>query len=216
MKKYLGIISIFTLVLIFTACLGLKTEIDIKRNGGGTVNMEYRISNEILAMGTLSGNENSPPIPIGKEDFERTFDRIPGIKMTSYSEKTDGGDRLFLIKSEFDNLEALAGFLDSQGRQLTIERKDGKTILSVGFEIDDEDIDPDFIPILPIIFEDYYMDFKMTLPDNCEVSYLDGNGNALSALPYGETTVSEKGIEFYSSMGELFTEGKSSTVVINW
>jgi hypothetical protein len=201
---------------MFTACLGLKTEIDIKRNGGGTINMEYRVANDILALGTLSGNENSPPIPIGKEDFERTFDRIPGIKMTSYSEKADGDNRLFLIKSEFNNLEALAGFLDSQGRQLTVERKGGKTILSIGFEIDDEGIDPDFIPILPKIFEDYYMDFNITLPNNCEVSYLDGNGSVLSALPYGETTVSEKSVEFYSSMGELFTEGKSSTMVISW
>jgi hypothetical protein len=215
-KHFVMILTAIMTTLMLAACLGLKTEIDIKRNGNGTINMEYRISEELFSMGALSGNENSPPVPVGKKDFEQTFNRIPGIEMTSYSEKEDENDRIFLIKSKFDNLEALANLLDSQGRQVVVEHKNGKTFLTVSFDINDEDIDPDFIAILPIVFEDYYMDFTITLPNNCEVSYIGADGNALSAMPYGETTVTAKSVDFYSSMGDLFTETETSAMVISW
>ena len=77
MKKYLTVLTAFML----TACLGMETEIAIKQNGSGTVNMTYRISNELFSLGALPGNEDSPPVPVGREDFERTFNRIPGMEM---------------------------------------------------------------------------------------------------------------------------------------
>ncbi|MDR0409488.1 MAG: hypothetical protein LBH18_03725 [Spirochaetaceae bacterium] len=213
----LALASVFALTLL-TACLGLKTEIDIKRNGSGTINMEYRIANEFFSMSTRSGNENSPPLSIGKKDFEQTFDRIKGMKMTSYSEKEDGDNRLFAIKAKFDNLEALAAFLDSQGRLAVVERQsqNGKNLFSISFDMDSKDVDPDLAPILPMIFEDYYMDFKIKFPSNCEVSYMNAEGEPLPDLPYGETTVSAKSVDFYSSMSDLFTAGSTSMMTISW
>ncbi|MDR2795850.1 MAG: hypothetical protein LBB47_03970 [Spirochaetaceae bacterium] len=211
MKKYLTVLTAFML----TACLGMETEIDIKQNGGGAINMTYRISNELFSMGTLPGNENYPPVPVGREDFERTFNRIPGMEMTSYSEKKDDRDRFFLIKAKFDNLDALVNFLDTQGKQASIEHKDGKTILSIKFDIDGETLGPDMVPILPIIFENYFFDFTLSLPRNCEVSYTDGNGGALPSLPYGETSTAAKSVTFHSPMADMFTGG-AAAIVISW
>ncbi|MDR2343275.1 MAG: hypothetical protein LBD86_01940 [Spirochaetaceae bacterium] len=211
MKKYLTVFTAFML----TACLGMETEIDIKENGSGTLAMTYRISDELFSPGTLPGNENLPSVPIGKEDFERTFSRIPGMGMVSYSEKEDGGDKLFLIKARFENLDSLTSFLDANGRQATLERKDGKTILSVSFDLDKNYVDTDLAPILPLIFENYSFDFKISLPRNCEVSYMDGAGAELSAMPYGETNLASKSVAFHSPMADLFSGG-SGTMVISW
>ncbi|MDR2659607.1 MAG: hypothetical protein LBC27_06420 [Spirochaetaceae bacterium] len=217
MKKNITVIlGLGLAAVMFSACIGLKTGIDVKKNGGGTIEMEYRVSNELLSMGSQAGNEDFPPLPVGEQDFERTFDRIPGIKMTSYSEKEDGDDSLFLIKAKFDNLKALVNFLDSQGRQAAVEIKDGKTFFSISFDVDDKDIDPDFVQILPVVFEDYYMEFTIKLPNKCEVSYLGPDGEKLPGLPYGETAVTSDTVDFSSSMAELFSSGGASSMVISW
>jgi hypothetical protein len=195
----------------------METEIDIKQDGSGTVDMTYRISNELFALGTLQGNEGSPPVPVGREDFERTFNRIPGTELVSYSEKEDGDDRLFLVKARFDDLGALAAFLDAHGRQAALEQKDGKTILSVSFDMDADAVDPDMAPILPLIFQNYFLDFSISLPRNCEVSYRDVDGGLLPAMPYGEVTVTAKRVVFHSPMADIFTEsGNPAVLVIRW
>jgi hypothetical protein len=203
--------------LALTACLGMETEIDIKQDGSGTIDMTYRISNELFALGTLPGNEGSPPVPVGREDFERTFNRIPGMELVSYSEKGDGDDRFFLVKAKFDDLVALAAFLDAHGKQAALEQKDGKTILSVSFDMDADAVDPDMASILPLIFENYFLDFSVSLPRNCEVSYRDRDGGLLPAMPYGEVTVASKRVVFHSPMADIFTEsGKPAVLVIRW
>lgn len=213
MKKYLTVLTAFML----TACLGMETEIDIKQNGSGTVNMTYRISNELFSLGALPGNEDSPPVPVGREDFERTFNRIPGMEMVSYSEKDGGGDRVFLVKAKFDNLDALVNFLDAHGRQVTLAHgEDGRTVLSIRFDMSGEAINPDMVPILPMIFENYFMDFNISFPNDCEVSYMDGEGAELPAMPFGETTVAAKRVGFHSPMAELFTAGNAAVMVIRW
>jgi hypothetical protein len=211
MKKYLTALAAFML----TACLGMKTEIEIKRNGSGTADMTYRISNELFSLGATGGNEGLPPIPVGRDDFERTFNRIQGMEMTSYSEKEDGGDRLILVKSKFDSLDALVSFLDASGKQATLERKDGKTVLSLKLDIDKTAVDASLAPMLPVIFDNYFFDFAASLPNDCEISYTGADGRTLPAPPFGETEVSARDIAFHAPMAALFTEGPAA-LVIRW
>jgi hypothetical protein len=212
MKKCLAALA----ALMLTACLGMETKIDIKQDGNGTIDMTYRVSDELFSLGTLSGNENSPPVPVGREDFERTFSRIPGTEMVSYSEKTDDRDRFFLVKAKFDSLEALVSLLDGQGRQVSLEREGGRTALFIRFDIDDEAVDPDLAPLLPVIFENYYMDFSVSLPRSCNVRYIGEDGGERPSLTYGETTISAKNVVSHSPMANLFTEGEAAAIVISW
>jgi hypothetical protein len=202
--------------LALTACLGTEAGIDIKRNGSGTIDMAYRISNEMFMLGTTPGNESSPSLPVGKEDFERTFSRITGMEMTSYSEKEDERDRIFLIKAKFDSLDALVNFLDTHSRKVAIKHEGSATALSIDLSMDNEFIDPDMAPILPVIFNGYYMDFKISLPRDCKVSYTDGNGNKLPALPYGETVAAAKSVSFRAPMADLLSGADAAIMTITW
>jgi hypothetical protein len=212
MKK--GFVVLAALAL--TACFGVETGIDIKRDGSGTIDMAYRISNEVFMLGTLPGNENAPPLPVGKEDFERAFSRISGMEMTSYSEKTGEQDKIFLIKAKFDNLDALADFLDTQNRKVAIKRDGNAMTLSIDLDPGSKSVDPDLAPILPAIFAGYYMDFKIALPHDCKVSYTDGDGNELSALPYGETVVAAKSVSFHAPMADMLSVVNAATMTITW
>jgi hypothetical protein len=213
MKKITAIL----MALMLSGCFGMKTEIEIRKDGSGTMNLVYRISEELLSMGGLSGNEDSPPIPVGRADFESSFNRIPGLAMTNFSEKTDDDDRLFLVKAAFDNLDALMIFLDSQGQQVKLEQdEDGTNILTVYLLLDTQDLDSDMLEAIPLIFNGYRFDFDIDFPQKCAVSFADVDGNALPSLPFGTTQIDSDSVEFSSSMSDLLTTGAAAAMVIRW
>jgi hypothetical protein len=202
--------------LMMAACLGTETGIDIKRDGSGTINMTYRISNELFTLGALPGNEGAPPLPVGRGDVERTFSRIPGMEMTSYSEKGDERDRIFSIAAKFDNLDALVSYLDGQGSLATIRHDGGMTSLSVNLGADSSALDPELAPMLPIIFDGYYMDFKISLPRSCTVSYTDKDGTELPAPPYGETSTTANSVSFHAPMADTLAETGTAVMTVTW
>lgn len=213
MKKRFAVLTLAALTL--AACLGMETGISVKRNGSGTIDMAYRVSNEAFALGTLPGNENSPPVPVGKEDFERSFSRVPGMEMTSYSEKSDERDRIFLIKAKFDSLDALVNFLDAQGLHAAVKTEGGATAMTINLGLESGFVDPDLAPILPVIFDGYYMAFNISLPRDCKVSYADTAGNALAVLPRGEVATAAKSVSFRVPMADLLAGG-AAAMTITW
>jgi hypothetical protein len=211
MKYFILIVTAFVL----SGCLGMSATVAVKKDGSGTVNLVYRIAEDMLSRG--SGVWDKPPVPLGKEDFERSVKRLPGISLTKFSEKTEGKDRLFLIGLAFDNLDALAAFFDSQGRQIRLEQeKDGPTILTVFLSLNTKDIDPAMIGLIPLVFDGYDFDFDITVPQKCEVSFVDINGNNVPSLPFGTTRITGDRAEFSSPMAELFTGNDAAAMVIRW
>jgi hypothetical protein len=202
--------------LMLAACLGTETGINIKRDGSGTINMTYRLANELFMLETLPSNDGEPPFPVGKEDIERTFSRIPGMEMTSYSEKEDEGDRIFSIAAKFDSLDALASYLDGQGDLAAIRYDGGMTSLSMNLGVDSSSLDPDLTPMLPIIFDGYYMDFKISFPRSCTVSYTDKDGAELPAPPYGETSTTANSVSFHAPMADTLAETGTAVMTVTW
>jgi hypothetical protein len=202
--------------LMLAACLGVETGIDIKRDGSGTIDMTYRISEELFMLGTLPGNENAPPLPVGKEDFERTFSRIPGMEMTSFSEKTVDDERIFVVKAKFDSLDALVNYLDARGSIASVRHEGGATALSIDLGIDSGPLDPELAPMLPIIFDGYYMDFNISLPGGCTVLYTDRDGNKLPSPSYGETTVTANSVSFHAPMTDTLSGAEATVMTVTW
>jgi hypothetical protein len=122
-----------TIALLFTSCIGVKTDITIKRDLSGTARLVYTVSRELLDSGTLDGNKNWPTVPVGKADFERTVARIDGLTLRSYRARDKGGDRLFEVTLAFDNVAALAGFLSAGGQQFAYKNENGRHVFTVLF-----------------------------------------------------------------------------------
>lgn len=131
MKKAHRVICITA--ALFTSCIGVKTDITVKRDLSGTARLEYTVSRSLLDSGTLDGNENWPAIPVGKTDFERTVSRIEGLALRSYRERDQGNDRIFEVTLAFDHISALAGFLGANGQQFAYANEDGRHVFTVLF-----------------------------------------------------------------------------------
>ena len=119
--------------VLFTSCIGVKTDITVKRDLSGTARLEYTVARSLLDSGTLDGNENWPVIPVGKADFERTVARIEGLVLRSYRERDQGGDRIFEVTLAFDHVSALSGFLSANGQQFAYTNEGGRHVFTVSF-----------------------------------------------------------------------------------
>ncbi|MDR1232598.1 MAG: hypothetical protein LBK61_14500 [Spirochaetaceae bacterium] len=162
------IVYIFA-VLLFSSCIGIKTDIEVKRDLSGTVRLEYTVSQELLDSGTLDGNENWPAVPVGKADFERTVARIDGLELRSYHERKQGGDRLFEVTLAFDHVSALSRFLGDNGQQFVYKNENGSHIFTVSFNEKPEGGQPQadddaLMSLVRTAFTGYQFDFSISVP----------------------------------------------------
>ena len=114
-KTYILLFVICYLLFVISSCVGVSVDISLNQNGSGSVALEYQISKALYSLGRLDGNERWNTIPVGRADFERTMDRLSGMKLTSFSSKEDGNDLIINAKMEFKDLNSLMSFIDSSG-----------------------------------------------------------------------------------------------------
>jgi hypothetical protein len=156
-------------VLLFSSCIGIKTDIEVKRDLSGTARLEYTVSQELLDSGTLDGNENWPAFPVGRADFERTAARIDGLELRSYRERQQGDDRLFEVALAFDHVSALSAFLGDNGQQFVYQNENGSHVITVLFNKTPERGQPQayddaLLSLVRAAFSGYQFDFTVSVP----------------------------------------------------
>ncbi|MDR2739880.1 MAG: hypothetical protein LBB68_08635 [Treponema sp.] len=210
-----ALILLLAAAFVFSSCIGTATEIMIRRDGSGTIAMEYRIFREFESLGKLDGNERWPPLPVGKADFERTAARVDGLSLRSFTTKTTEKDVIYQIKLDFAGLEALVYFLDASGQRASLGREGEKNRLTLSFN-SFSDTDPELLVLVSPVLEGYSLDFSLTLPVNAELRILDENGGVLGTPPAGSAAVQGTVVSFSSPMAELFTSTRSVNLEILW
>jgi hypothetical protein len=189
MKRAKRVVCIAVAVLL-ASCVGVKTDITVKRDLSGTARLEYTVSQNFLTGGTLDGNERWPTVPVGKADFEQTVSRIDGLTLRSYRERETGGDHVFEITLAFDHVSALAEFLGANGQQFDYTNEDGRHVFTVVFNkaASGETAQPhdkELSALTKKVFEGYRFDFTISVPGGKE-SYSAPMGDLLtSAQPEG-------------------------------
>ena len=178
MKKIVGG---FTLILILSGCLGIRSNIAIKANGTGTITMEYRISQAIQSIGRLDGNASSPTIPVSKEDFERSIIRIPGLKLLLFKTKTNDKDIIVTIKLRFDDLNTLVNFLDATGQRASIVQNESSNHLTLTLT-DDHSIDPQLLTLAALASSGYMFEMHFSMPKNGTLTLVDSQGRTIEGL----------------------------------
>jgi hypothetical protein len=150
--------------VLFSSCIGIKTEITVGRDLSGTVNLAYTVSEELLKSGTLDGNENWPALPVGKADLERTVARVDGLTLRSYRERKAGDNRLFEAVLAFDNIASLAGFFGANGNQFRYANENGRHVLTVVFNDGTRTLDDTLAALAQTAFSGYQFDFSISVP----------------------------------------------------
>ncbi len=75
MKKYSHLIAAaVTLLVVFllSSCIGIESRIRISNDGSGQLTLKYRVSRLITNLESTEKNGNVVPLPLSREEFERT------------------------------------------------------------------------------------------------------------------------------------------------
>jgi hypothetical protein len=156
-----------------------------------------------------------PTIPVGKADFERTAARLPGLRVVSFSSKTDGERVINRVKLEFSEPQALAGFLDAGGQGARFSREDGKNRLILRLGSAGGQGDSELAELIAAVSQGYALDLEFELPGRGELLIFDGNGRQLDVPPAGSTGIRGRKLRFSAPMAD-FLSAPEFTLEIRW
>jgi len=181
--------ALFSLSFVFYSCLGISADISLNQNGSGNIALEYQISKALDALGKLDGNERWNTIPVGKADFERTMDRLPGMKLASYSSKEDRNNLIINAKMEFEDLNSLMSFIDASGLRSSFsgDAHSGRLLMALNEAKTKNNAALE--KLIAEISESYSVKLSMSLPNEGSVKITNNRGFSLDDVP-GSTIIS--------------------------
>jgi len=205
-RRAIRLTSIFILLLTFNSCIGLSLSIQMNKDGSGRLTMEYRISKMINNLGALDGNESMPSIPLGKADWERTIDRIPGAKLASYSSVEEKQDTVIKTVIDYKDDQSLILLLDSFEEKTSITRQgqSGKMeIILLDDSINDSTYDKDIMDLMRVFMDGYNFSVSLSGPGNSTLAVIDGAGKVIPAQSSAKTVLSGKLVSYSIAIMDL-------------
>ena len=208
--------AILLFLSLLTSCIGINMDITLNRDGSGTVTLEYLISQSLDSLGRLDGNERWNTIPVGRADFERTMDRLPGMKLLSFSSGEQGRNLATNAKMEFANLHSLMAFMDAGGLRSSLQgdAAGGRLFLTLseGTAIKNPSLDK----LIADISDSYSVRMSMTFPAGGNLAVTDARGLALPAIPGSEIRPTGKQVSFAIPLYEVLSSTEGINVEFSW
>ncbi len=204
-----------SLALLAASCVGIRSDIDIRADGSGTIVLEYRISRLVEGMGKLDGNENLLPLPVGRSDLERTVGRVPGLTLTSFASTQDEKDITVKASFAFTSLETLGAFLDATGRAATLASVDGNRVLTLRFSEGGGPLDPDLQKLVDSVFSGYDLDLRIQVPGNPGFGMTDATGKAIPAT-VGTATVAQRVARYQAPIADILNAKDPIVLNLTW
>jgi hypothetical protein len=199
--------------VLFGSCFGAEASIAIRRDGSGTIDLEYRVAQALESLGKLDGNERWPPVPAGRADFERSAARVAGLSLASFSSSRTERDVVYQVRLNFETLEALASFLDAYGSRAVLSREGERNVLTLRIgEGNGDTLDKDLLALASSAFEGYRLFLRFSLPASASSRFLDTAGAVKDSPSAGEMEL--RGTE--ASYAAVFPEILSAREPVVW
>ena len=215
-KKNIFLALIIPFHFLLISCFGVSADITFNANGSGTIALEYQISQSLDSLGRLDGNERWNTIPVGRVDFERTLDRLPGMRLTSFSSREAGKNIVIRARIEFENIAALLSFMDAGGRRSSFsgDINSGSLImtLSEGTVITNQP----FSVLIRDISESYFVRMSMRFPREGRLILTDSRGNLLTEIPGSEINANGRRVSFSFPLYEVLNSREGINAEFRW
>ena len=209
-----GLAAILLLSGLFSSCFGVNLDISLNENGSGTITLEYKISRSLDNLGKLDGNERWNTIPVGKADFERSLDRLPDIKLISFSSNETNDDLVIRAKMEFQKLSGLFSFLDARGGKSSFSGEKEKGIITINLSEPGNFDNQHLLKLITEISRNYEVALSMSFPAEGTMRVFDTAGKPLS--PDREYTAKGKKVSCIFSLSEVLTSANGINVEMAW
>jgi hypothetical protein len=214
-RKNIFAVFILPAVFLMNSCFGVSADIALNQNGSGTIALEYRISKSLDSLGRLDGNERWNTIPVGRADFERTLERLPEMKLLSFTSAEDGKDLVITAKMEFSSIEGLLAFMDAGGRRSAFsgDGRSGRLVLTLAEG--NKGAGPGLNKLLAGITESYFIKMGMTFPGEGGLVVTDSHGKP-AAIPGSEVQAGGKRASCSFPLFQVITAPEGINLEFSW
>lgn len=192
-------------VVLLSSCIGIDSQITLQNDGSGTMLLNYRIS-QLMKNLDVAKSDWHLPLPVSREDFQRTVDSISGLKLLSLTQREDERDVLIDARLAFTGVQAI----NSLGREGQIE-------LSFSNEGDLyvfrqqiyrgrglEEISPESLQMIQTFFEGYELSYRVTAPA------------AIKRHSLGELSEDQRSVSYKTSVADLLKSGEKQVLEVAW
>jgi hypothetical protein len=214
MKRNLQRITFLLLILtFFSSCIGLSMDIQLRKDGSARLSMEYRISAMAEVIGKLDGNENWPIVPVGRADWERTTERIPGARLVSFSSRQNQKEIVTNVTLNFENTEAMIKFLDPAGKRASLGADRLELIIN---EPVSSKINDNLLELVRQVSDGYTFTVSFTAEGNSNLTVTDGNGKEIPVPNNAQIIPSGKKVSLSIAISEIFALADGLGVKFTW
>ncbi len=192
-------------VVLLSSCIGIDSQITLQNDGSGTLLLNYRIS-QLMKNLDVAKSDWHLPLPVSREDFQRTVDSISGLKLVSLTQREDERDVLIDARLEFTGVQAI----NSIG-------KEGQIELSFSNEGDLhvfrqqiyrgrglEEISQESLQMIQTFFEGYELSYRVTAPA------------AIKRHSLGELSEDQRSVNYRTSVADLLKSGEKQVLEVAW
>jgi hypothetical protein len=200
--------AMFAAAIVLSSCVGMDTKVEISSDGSGTVVAEYKISEELAAFGELEANKELLPIPLSREDVEKSLAGSRGLVLKSWSSKKSGSDLIISTAIAFKDLDALMFYLDPSGTLAT--HNSGSAAQEIRFSLGDRmpTLEPDMRVLAEQAFEPYAFRFSIQLPK--APLYAKSEHPAITKRQDGNT------VHFEGRMKDIISTDTAPSMILSW
>ncbi|MCL2214261.1 MAG: hypothetical protein FWC06_03520 [Treponema sp.] len=212
----------FILILLplitLSSCIGASYDIQINRNGSGRITMEYRISNMLESLGSLDGNKSMPVVPAGREDWQRTLDRVPGAELVSHSIRETVNDTIISVTIDFSTPQALAAIIEPResGKVSVIQNDQSGSFSLIIYNEPDTVYDGNLLSLMRSQFNDYNFSINFRAPGNSFMNITDGKGNIITSPSGSAAVTSGRSVSLTIGVMDLIDLPEGLGIKINW
>jgi hypothetical protein len=203
--------ALLVLTLTLNSCIGISMDINMNTDGSGKINLEYRVSRLLDSLGAFDGNQSMPVIPVGLQDWQRTVDRIPGLKIASFKTAENNNDFVTNLVLNYENPQALVMFL-GENSFIDMDKRQLEYII----KSDIEDIDDNLKMMMRNIFIDYNFSISFSASGNSAITIIDKNGNTVIPPSQAEVTSSGRKTSFSINTMDLIELPTILGLRFNW
>jgi len=217
MKK-IKLLFLLTAAVTLYSCLGLAVDIQMNKDGSGKLTMEYRVSRAIESLGVLDGSEK-PVIPVGRSDWERSIELIPGARIASFSSNQKDNDIITSVVIQFDNPAALLMILDpgNSRSSASLNNNSFNFILNdKSSAMDFSEYDESLMELARMMFAEYNFSLSFTAPANSTLTITDKDGHAAALPAQSEVVSTGRKVSMKMGIMELIEMKNGLGVKINW
>ena len=212
MSRISGLVKAFlfaaVISIMLASCIGIEAAAKMDAKGSGTLSMEYQISNEFAQIGTLE-TTSSLPLPLSREDIEKSLRGIEGVQLKTYSQNSRANTIIVSFTLSFDSPSHLAYYLDPAGKFVQYSQENGISHLRLTLGDTIQPLNKEMKDALYEKVKPY--NFKFTFEASQAAPEI-----SIQNADFFKTTTSGKKITLESSMADLLTSIDPPRIDISW